>query len=110
MKLVLAAVFVVATVCAGCVSQRVDITKTAKGAYAATNANEVEILRTVPSRKFIELATVTTTGHQPGAEAKMHNALRDGTARLGANAVILTDSGINEAGLMWSRGVAVRWQ
>ena len=92
----------------GC--QTVDVTKTAKGSFAPTNAAEVEILRTRPDRKFQELATVTTTGHSPKSEAKMHNALREKTAPFGANAVILTDSGVNPDGKLWSRGVAIRWE
>jgi hypothetical protein len=93
---------------AGC--QTVDVTKTAKGSFAPTNASEVEILRTRPDRKYLELATVTTTGHAPSSEAKMHNALREKTSAFGANAVILTESGIDNNGHLWSRGVAIRWE
>jgi hypothetical protein len=92
----------------GC--QTVDVTKTAKGSYPATLAADVEILRTRPDRKYIELATVTTTGHQPSNEAKMHNALREKTAQVGANAVILTESGVDPNLGLWTRGVAIRWQ
>lgn len=99
-----------ASVCLLLGCQTVDVTKTAKGSFSPTNAAEVEILRTRPDRKYIELATVTTTGHSPSNEAKLHNALREKTAPLGANAVILTDSGIDVNGQLWSRGVAIRWQ
>ena len=97
-----------ALVILGC--QTVDVTKTAKGSFAPTNAADVEILRTRPDRKYIELATVTTTGHSPSPEAKMHNALREKTAELGANAVILTESGLDPKSNLWCRGVAIRWQ
>ncbi len=103
--------FAVATsVCllVGC--QTVDVTKTAKGSFAPTKPAEVEILRTRPDRKYLELATVTTNGHSPSSEAKMHNALREKTAPFGANAVILIDSGVNPDGKLWSRGVAIRWE
>lgn len=92
----------------GC--QTVDVTKTAKGSFSPTIASEVEILRTRPERSYIELATVTTTGHSPSQEAKMHNALREKTAAFGANAVLLTESGVNQDGYLWSRGVAIRWK
>lgn len=93
---------------AGCTS--VDVTKTSKGAFPATVAADVEILRTRPDRKYIELATITTAGHSPRDEAKMHNALRDKTAPLGANAVIIIESGLDANANLWSRGVAIRYQ
>jgi hypothetical protein len=92
----------------GC--QTVDVTKTGKGVYEPTNAADIEILTTKPDRAYVELATVTTTGHSPSDEAKMHNALRDKTAPLGANAVIIISTGIDVHGLLWSRGVAIRWK
>lgn len=101
-------VVVASAVITGCTS--VDVTKTAKGSFSPTVAADVDILRTRPDRKYIELATVTTTGHSPSSEAKMHNALREKTAPMGANAVILTESGIDVNGYLWSRGVAIRYQ
>lgn len=92
----------------GCAT--VDVTKTAKGAYAPTVADDVEILMTKPNRSFIELATITTQHWSPSATAKMHNSLRTKAAPLGANAVVLTDTGIDPNGYLWSNGVAIRWQ
>lgn len=94
----------------GCAT--VNVTKTAKGYFAATNPNEIEILVTKPERSFTELATVTTTGWKPGDTAKMHNSLRAKCAPLGANAVILMSSGvIPDFGGMtcWATGVAIRY-
>lgn len=93
---------------AGCTT--VDVTKTAKGFYPETDPNEVEILMTVPDRKYIELGTVTTRGWSPSATAKMHNALRAKTSPLGAEAVILTDTGIDANGYLWGNGVAVKFK
>lgn len=90
----------------GCAT--VNVTKTAKGYFAATNPNEIEILMTKPEHSFTELATVTTTFWHPGNVAKMHNALRAKCAPLGANAVILIDSGIGD-GYYWASGVAIRY-
>lgn len=87
----------------------VDVTKTGKGYYAPTDPNEIDILSTRPDKPYVELATVTTRGHQPSAEAKMHNSLRAKTAPLGANAVIITNSGVDQNGLLWARGVAIRY-
>jgi len=92
----------------GCAT--VNITKTAKGYFAATNPNEIEILVTKPERSFTELATVTTVNWAPGAVAKMHNSLRAKCAPLGANAVILIDSGLNNSGYYWASGVAIRYK
>jgi hypothetical protein len=95
----------------GCAN--VDVTKTASGFYDATNPNNIEILKTKPERKFIELGTVTVTGFKSNEAAKMHNAIRAKSAPLGANAVILTDEGITPAGLgsyvRWATGVAIRY-
>jgi len=91
----------------GCAN--VDVTKTGKGYYPPTNPNEVEILMTVPTRPYVELASVTTTGHNMRAEAKMHNAIRVKAAPLGAHAVILKDQGIVGHGERWAMGVAIRY-
>lgn len=95
----------------GCAS--VDVTKTGKGYYPPTNPNEIEILMTVPTRPYEELASVTTNGHEMRAEAKMHNAIRAKAAPLGANAVILKDQGIIPTGFgggqRWAMGVAIRY-
>jgi hypothetical protein len=108
MRIVAAVVLACAlAVVVGCAT--VDVTKTAKGFYAPTDPNEVEILATRPERKFVELGTVSTFGHQGTGEAKMHNALRAKTAPLGANAVILLNSGVDQNGRIWARGVAIRY-
>lgn len=64
-------------------------------------------------RKYQELGTFTATGYPAMESAKMHNALRNKAAPLGANAVIITDSGQirGEFGVqqLWVNGVAVRW-
>jgi len=91
----------------GCAS--VNITKTAKGHFAETNPNEIEILVTIPTRSFIEIATVTTQNWQISDTAKMHNSLRAKCAPLGANAVILGSSGIFPNGHYWASGVAIRY-
>ena len=91
----------------GCAT--VDVTKTAKGYFAPTDPNKVEILVTVPARPFIELATVSTTNWNHDQTAKMHNALRAKSAPLGADAVILNSSGVLPNGRLWSTGVAVRY-
>jgi hypothetical protein len=100
--------------CVGCAS--VDVTKTAKGFHQPTNPNDVEILMTMPAKHFEELATISATGFNTGQTAKMHNALRAKAAPLGANAVIVTSSGILQQGglgggnKLWVNGVAVAWK
>jgi hypothetical protein len=91
----------------GCAS--VNVTKTGKGYFAPTNPNDVEILVTVPSRAYTELATVTTQKWRTNETAKMHNALRSKCAPLGASAVILGSSGMDPNGRFWSSGVAIRY-
>jgi hypothetical protein len=96
---------------AGCAE--VDVTKTAKGFFNQTDPNEVEILKTRPDKPYVELATVTATGFAPAESAKMHNAIRDKSAALGATAVILTEEGIVRGSWgmeRWATGVAIRYK
>ena len=92
----------------GCAS--VKVTKTAKGYFEPTISDEVEILVTVPKRDYTELATVTTQNWETNDTAKMHNSLRAKCAPLGANAVILISSGIDNNGNFWASGVAIRYK
>jgi len=92
----------------GCAT--INVTKTAKGYYEPTDPDNVEILVTVPGKPFIELATVSTQKWKTSATAKMHNSLRAKCAPLGANAVILKDSGIDYDGYYWATGVAIRYK
>lgn len=101
----------------GCAS--VTVTKTAKGYYAPTDPDEIEILVTVPERSdrdFIEIATVTTQKWSTKKTAKMHDSLRAKCAPLGANAIILGSSGIYHSGFFlaggyfWTSGVAIRYE
>ena len=96
---------------AGCAT--VDVTKTAKGFYSPTRADDVEILMTRPPRPFVELATISTTNWKPDQTAKMHNAMRAKVAPLGGDAVIITDSGvvvIRNSPKIWSTGFALRYK
>ncbi|MEI6350421.1 MAG: hypothetical protein WCP06_04875 [Verrucomicrobiota bacterium] len=92
----------------------VDVTKTAKGYFPPTNPNDVEILYTIPARRYKELGSVSTSGHDMHEEAKMHNAIRTKTAQMGATAVILQNQGIVPDGFgggkRWATGVAVRYE
>lgn len=109
MKIVL--MVFVAVFLTGCAS--VDVTKTSKGYYEPTNANNVEILKTVPKRSYEELGTVTVTGFSPSDTAKMHNAVRAKSAVLGASAVILTEEGMINDGWgikRWATGVAITFK
>jgi type IV pilus biogenesis protein CpaD/CtpE len=105
-------VAVVAALLSGCAV--VDITKTSKGFYDKTDANEIEILKTRPERSYEELGTVTASGFALTESAKMHNAIRTKAAALGANAVILTEEGVIPDGWgsarRWATGVAIRYK
>ena len=86
-----------------------DVTKTAKGHYDSTNPNDVDIVFTRPSKPYIELGSVSAAKFQPGQTATMHNAFREKAAALGANAVIILNSGFDNNGLLWATGVAIRY-
>ena len=91
----------------------VSITKTYKGYFEPTNPATIDILKTVPTKKFIELGTITVTGFDGAESAKMHNAIRSKSAALGATGVILTEEGLTPAGFgsykRWATGVAIRY-
>ena len=112
MKLRYIAAAVAVALLTGCTV--VDVTKTSKGFYDKSNANEIEILKTRPERSYEELGTVTASGFAPTDTAKMHNAIRTKSAALGANAVILTEEGIIPGGWgggrKWATGVAIRYK
>lgn len=94
----------------GCAT--VDVTKTAKGYSEPTRPDDVEILMSRPTRGYTELATVSTSNWNPKETAKMHNALRAKTAPLGADAVVITDSGIvvvQSSSKLWCTGFALRY-
>ncbi|MCP5525140.1 MAG: hypothetical protein H7A46_26755 [Verrucomicrobiales bacterium] len=112
MKLQYIVVAIAVVVLSGCAV--VDVTKTSKGFYDKTNANEIEILKTRPERSYEELGTVTASGFAATDTAKMHNAIRTKSAALGANAVILTEEGMLPdgwgSGRKWATGVAIRYK
>lgn len=92
----------------------VEVTKTARGFYNPTNPNNVDILKTVPNRKFTELGIVTASGFLTTETAVMHNAIRTKAAALGANAVVLTEEGFaptTSGGTpkKWANGVALKY-
>ena len=97
--------------CAG----RVAVTKTGIGFYEPTNPNDVRILKTIPDRKYVEVGTVTVSIWHEGSDVTiMHNAIRTKSAVLGADAVILTDEGVEyvelEGTKYWAMGVAVKFE
>jgi len=92
---------------AGC--QVVTVTKTAKGYFEPTKADDIQILMTRPDKPYEELATVSTNAWAPGSDASMHNALRAKCAPIGANAVVITSSGVDR-GYAWTSGVAIRYK
>ena len=108
MKLKLTAMLLGAALFAGCVTT--DVTKTGKGHLDPTDPNNVEILMTKPTREFIELGAVSAAKFKPDQTAKMHNAFRNKSAALGADAVIILNSGIDPKGHLWATGVAVHYK
>lgn len=107
MNIKLISVFVLAFFIAGCAI--VDVTKTSKGFNEPTDPNEIEILKTIPSRPFEELGTVTAARFAADESAKMHNAIRAKAAPLGANAVVLQQAGFDAEARQWATGVAIRY-
>lgn len=94
-----------------CVPTKIDVVKTGKALYSPTNPNDVEILKTTPSKPFDEIATVSAFDFDNRDIAAMHNAIRARTAPLGANAVILFHEGfMDEDDKIWAKGVALRYK
>ena len=95
---------IVSVILVGC--QLVSVTKTGKGFYEPTRADDIQVLMTVPNKPFEEIGTISTSMWNPSSEAKMHNALRAKCAPLGADAVVITNSGLDR-GYAWTSGVAI---
>lgn len=94
----------------GCSFASVRVTKTGKGYFPPKDPDEVEILITLPSRSYTEIAVVTTQNWSTKRTAKMHNSLRAKCAPIGADAVILGTSGIDSRGYFWASGVAIQYK
>ena len=88
----------------------VDVTKTNKGFYDPTDPNEIEILKTTPSKSYEEVGTITAVRFDPTETAVMHNAIRTKVAPLGATAAILMQEGLDQNGRRWAMGVAIRYK
>jgi len=93
----------------------VEITKTGRGFHNPTNPNTVEILMTVPKRPYEELGIFQASGFTRHETAVMHNAIRTKAAELGANAALITDTGLaptrsNGTPMLFANGVALKWQ
>jgi hypothetical protein len=106
-KIKMGVVLTAATVLFGCAS--VDVTKTGKGFNDPTNANTIEILKTVPKQQYEEVGTVTAANFLLRDTATMHNEIRNKTAALGADAVILTSEGVSQNKL-WAIGTAIHYK
>lgn len=106
--LCLTSIVVWLAIAAGCAT--IDVTKTGKGFFEPTRADDVQVLMSLPDRRYEEVASISTRGWSPNATAKMHNALRSKAAPMGANAVVLQNSGIDANGLLWSTGMAIRYK
>jgi hypothetical protein len=88
----------------------VHVTKTGKGFFAPTSPDDVEVLVLSPqNRPFDEIASVTTYNWDVNDTAKMHNSLRAKCAPMGANAVVLVNSGVYGK-YFWVSGVAIRFK
>jgi len=97
----------------GCAVGTVTAVQTAKGSFASTNPNEVEILKTRPEKPFVELGSVDASNFGITEVAKMHNALRSKAASFGANAVIITSENVYDNGwgpVKAASGVAIRYK
>lgn len=103
-----------ALVLGGCGGPTIDMTKTGKGFFPATDPDHVEILSTLPSRSFKEVATFSTGGWNTTDTAKMHNGIRVEAAGVGGDAAVIQASGVNQVKStfgdsysLWTTGVVV---
>ena len=93
----------------GCGSH-VNVTQTNTDYFTPSLTSEVQILATRPTREYVELATISTHEWDPDDTADMHEELREESAELGADAVIILNSGITVDDELWATGVASRFQ
>jgi len=92
----------------GCAT--VDVTKTVNAEFSETDPDEVAILSEFPKeRSYVEIATVASSGWEMDDADEMHQKLREEASQIGANAVVLLHSGIDEAGDLWCTGAAIHF-
>ena len=95
-----------------CISPTVVALKTGKGFHESTAAGSIDIYTAVPTEKYEELGTISASNFDISDIGKMHNALRDKASTLGANAVIITNQGQVQRGVLllrWAEGTAIKW-
>lgn len=111
MRKTLLGLFALAFLLAGC--GQVNVVKTTNKTFAANIPENVSILMLPPNRSvddFTELASVVTNGWGTNDTAGMHKSLKKKAALLGADAVVLTSTGIDHKGKYWTSGVAIRYK
>jgi hypothetical protein len=111
--LVLTTLIAIITLANGCVQRHISITKTSSGFFEPTDANFVKILQTQPSREFIELGAVLTSGWKMQESNSMYNGIRTKAGQIGADAVYIQSQGVAMQGditYRWAEGVAIKYK
>ncbi len=90
---------------------KIHLTQTHKYIYLPSRPSDVEVLLTVPQdRHYIELAALTVTEYEAAEVKDLYVELRERSAPLGAQGVIVLNQDIKPDGTMWLTAVAVRWK
>jgi hypothetical protein len=85
--------------------------RTAETTYDSVNWRDVQILTTAPDRPYEELGTLNTAGWKQKDTRKMHDELKKEAARWGADAVLVTTSGVSGVkDDQWSNATAIRFK
>jgi hypothetical protein len=84
--------------------------RTGSTKHKSTNWRDVQVLTVRPERSFEEIGTLNTSGWKQKDTKKLYEDLRKQAAKMGANAVLVTETGV--AGLkeeQWLRAAAIRY-
>jgi hypothetical protein len=93
---------------AGCSST--TAVRTSETKYRSTNWRDVQVLTVRPERSFEEIGSLNTSGWKQKETKALYEDLRKQAAKMGANAVLITESGVS--GIkeeQWLRAAAIRY-
>jgi hypothetical protein len=110
--------FAAAAVCiacfAGCIivpgCSNTTAVRTSETRYRSTKWQDVQVLTVRPERSFEEIGTLNTSGWKQKKTKALYEDLRKQAAKMGANAVLITESGVS--GIkeeQWLRAAAIRY-
>ena len=84
--------------------------RTSDEKFAKTNWHDVQVLTAVPTRDYIEVGSLNTSGWGQKKTEEMYKEFRQEAAKMGGEAVLITESGVEgRKDDQWARAAAIRF-